>query len=172
MKMHLQKSLAVFLGQEKKDIDPLQVRFIDAYSTPFYEAFAWHFWNMAWNSMHEPEAAATAKKIPNWNKAKHDVVDYGILNMLWTSYMGPDFEMNDWILKSLKSIQPQKLQKLEQTLQALDKSLNEIRESAYIDKDAKSQLQASFLQDMKMNCLTVTEPSYSTLSEIKAFLSS
>ncbi len=168
-KMQLQKAQAAVLSGAKSLPDPLQTRFIDAFSIPFYDAFAWHFWNIIWNSQHEPGMGEATKKIPDWSKADHNVVDHGILNRLWTNFF-PDYEFTEWMLKTLKTIDPEELKTLEGKLQALHKQYNANRENPVLGKEAKAQLQASLLQEMKMHCLEATEPSFSTLTEMVPFL--
>lgn len=171
LKMELQKTKAALLNATKSVADPLQARFIDAFSIPVYNAFAWHFWTMAWNSSHETEVAALTQKIPSWNKANPNVVDPTILNCLWTNFF-PAFTFEDWMLKSLKSVHPSVLKELEQKLQPLEKKRNETMASKTIEKDTKTQIQTSILQEMKGLCVEATKPPYSTLTELRNFLNS
>jgi hypothetical protein len=169
LKMQLQKAQAIALSAAKSLPDPLQTRFIDAFSIPFYDAFAWHFWNIVWNSQHEPDVIEATKKIPDWSKADHNHVEYGILNRLWTNFF-PEYELSDWMLKTLKSIDSEKLKTLEGQLETLHKKYNENSENTSLGKGDKAQIQASILQEMKGLCLEATEPSFSSVTELKKHL--
>jgi len=168
LKLQLQKFQAQFLNKAQEAVDPLQIRFINAFSTPFYQAFAWHFWTMTWNSLHDRSVAEVVQNVPGWRNANYQEVDPAVLNRLWTKCF-PDFTIEDWMLKTLKLIDPAQLNELEVKLQALEKNRNETNESL-LDKDSKAQIQAGIFQNMKNLCLDATEPAYSTLAEIKNFL--
>ena len=139
LKMQLQKTQAIALSAAKSLPDPLQTRFIDAFSIPFYDAFAWHFWNIVWNSQHELDVAEATKKIPDWSKVDHNVIDHGILNRLWTNFF-PDYDISEWMLKTLKTIDSATLKQLEGQLQTLHKKYNENRETPALGKEDKAQI--------------------------------
>lgn len=168
-RIQLQKALSSLIATKEK-VNPLQSRFLDAFSTPLYEAFSRHFWHLAWHSLEDPEVLTAVKSVPNWRKADPNKIDYATLNALWGNYL-PENELSQWILLSLESMEEEQLANFEIKLQTLEKNINELKVSP-LEKEIKTQLQKGLINEMTELCTSVTQPSFSTLHDLKSFLTS
>jgi hypothetical protein len=168
LNMHLQASQAKFLGHVEK-AHPMQHRFLDAFSIPFYTVFAKRFQGLIWNSRSEPEVAEILKKIPSGGKTQTNQIDYLFINTVWEGYF-PKYEFSQWILKVLESTDPKYLNTLEQKLQTISKKINAQMADPSLNNQLKSQARAALLEEVEMLCRLPTKPSYATLSELKKYL--
>ena len=170
LKVQLQKQKAMMMELEQKE-NPLEIRFLKAFGTPFYDAFAYHFWNLLWTSftLHHSEIEIILEKIPDWDKATREVVGNKILSLIWSEYF-PEIEFLEWILAALGNVDSTQLDKLESDLQSLTKNINQIHEDWEIDKHKKHKLEEPHRMQMETLCINATTPSFSTLRELKSFL--
>lgn len=171
LKIQLQKQKSMMMEVEQKE-NPLETRFLKAFGTPFYEAFAYHFWNLLWTSvviLHHSDIEIILKKIPDWNRAISEVVDHEIISQVWSEYF-PDVEFQEWILTVLGNRDSTQLDKLENDLQSLTKNINQIHEDWGISKYKKSELEKPYQEQMEKLCINATKPSFFTLFELKNFL--
>lgn len=167
-KLQLQKELFSHTAHART-VPTVQTRFLNAFGSAFYEAFAWHFWNIAWNSSHEKKVTSMLKQIPGWSKADPHKVDYSLLNAIWVKFL-PQHSIEDWMLRALESCDSHHLDVLESKLQKLSKDSAEVRESRDLDKDAQKQMLEGFKKEMFDLCLHATEPEFSSLAELKNYL--
>jgi hypothetical protein len=168
LKLQLLKQRSALAHVDVKE-DPLESRFLNAYGNEFYNAFSEHFSGLLWNSKEDPEISSLLQKIPNWDGTNRATVSFAFLNSIWGIYL-PDCAFQDWILKALSSINLSDLDTLEKKLQALSKSVNEIHENPLMTKEDKRMREEPLKKEMQTHCCVATRSAFSTLMELKTYL--
>jgi hypothetical protein len=168
VKLQLQGRKASYMQVERKE-DPLEARFLNAFSKTFYFAFASHFWFLLWKSQDDPEVESILREIPDWGYACRDIVNETLVASFWEKYL-PEFEMQKWILAILKEMDPKKLDRLESALQSEVKQFNIVHENSKFSKATKTVMERPHLHRMDKLCFAMTKTRFSTLKELKNFL--
>ncbi len=169
--LKLQKFRAQGLMVAVAEENPLETRFLKGFGLPFYNGFARHFWAMLWNSQEDPEVKEIMQQLPNSHKVSWERVSMGFLNEVWERYL-PDSDFEGWMVQGLNVLSSEQLNTLESQLQAKAKTINEIHEDSQLTKESKHQMEGPHHKEMEQLCLDAAKPSFTTLSELRTFLTS
>lgn len=129
--------------------NPLQEEFLTDFCKPFYQAAATHFYTLF------PDA--------------DEELSFSFFNKTWETHL-PEYDITDWIVASLKTLDPAPLQELETTLRKCQQEIQKIDLDGKIRKDEKLALQLPYEIKMEKVCFNALKSDLKTIEDLKNFL--